>query len=108
MFDVSEGGFRTDDFKAGGSDPSIDVTRAMADAKHAAPHIKVIPRIRRLSLKKAAIAFGYRASASVNNSGFENLWLCATGAVVNGGRWFRSMNAVRRNWLLVLPLPLNL
>jgi hypothetical protein len=34
------------------------VTRAMADAKHAAPHVKVLCS-RRLSLRKAAIAFGY-------------------------------------------------
>jgi len=30
----------------------------------------------------------------MNNSGFENLWLSATGAVVNGGRWLRGMRTL--------------
>jgi hypothetical protein len=30
-----------------------------------------------------------------NNSGSEDLWLSATGAVVNGGRWLHS---IERRW----------
>jgi hypothetical protein len=43
-----------------------------------------------------AVAFGYRARALIIEtvffaSGSEDLWLSATGAVVNGGRWLRPI-----------------
>jgi hypothetical protein len=47
--------------------------------------------LRPLNSGTAAIAFDLRASLVVNNSGSEDLWLSATGAVVNGGRWPRGL-----------------
>jgi hypothetical protein len=56
-----------------------------------------------------------RASARVNNSGSEDLWLSATGAVVNGGRWLRPIERrseklvpdCRRHRAVATPVPVQ-
>jgi hypothetical protein len=43
----------------------------------------------------------------MNNSGSEDLWLSATGAVVNGGRWLRGTKTSPEafcSWVFGIPL----